>query len=389
MIKKWLITLLACLVIAGVLVVFKVMDNRAAQQAMASAPEYSETVEAAKVTRIDYQPVVRVLGQVVAPQQVALRNELSGIVAEVNFESGAPVAKGQLLIQLNINVEQAQLQSAVARAELASVTSKRIAKLRDSKTVSQEQYDKAIAELKMAEADKAMVEASIAKKTLRAPFDAIAGLHQFERGQYLEENTLITTLVGLQDFVWVDFSLSQVHGALPSDASVTIEPLFIAQAGAPNNSNWAPTQARVIAREAVMKQQSRSLSYRAQVNKGAADLLANAIVNVKVPIANTQPKLTVPALSVLYSTAGAYVYLLDADNEHSAYRARRQPVTLGEQLGDQVIVESGLAEGDHVASVGAFKLSPGLLTYLQAPDAETDSSTEPESLEGAAPQGDL
>jgi membrane fusion protein (multidrug efflux system) len=264
-----------------------------------------------------------------------------------------------------------------------------MAKLRESKTVSQEQYDKAVAELKVAEADKAMIEANIAKKTLRAPFDAIAGLHQFERGQYLEENTLITTLVGRQDFVWVDFSLSQVYGALPSAASVTIEPLFIAQAGRVNNSSWAPIQAPVIAREAVMKQQSRSLSYRAQVDKGAADLLANAIVNVKVPIAKAQPKLTIPALSVLHSTAGAYVYVLDADNEHSAYRARRQAVTLGEQLGDQIIVESGLAEGDHIASVGAFKLSPGLLTYLQPPVAHADSISETDSLEGKASQDDL
>jgi len=305
MIKKWILTLLVCISIAAVLVVYKVMDNRAAEQANASAPEYSETVEAASVESIEYQPAVSVLGQVVAPQQVSLRNEVAGTIAEVNFDSGTQVKKGQLLIQLDVSEEQAQLQSAIARAELARTTKKRIVKLRDSKIVSQEQYDKAVADLKVAEADKAMIEASISKKTLQAPFDAITGLHQFERGQYLEENTLITTLVGLQDFVWVDFSLPQIHSALPDNASVTIAPLSSHGTAPLSNMNWSPISAPVIARESIMTRESRSLSYRVQVDKGAVELLANAIVSVKVPIAQAVSKLAIPAIAVLHSSADA------------------------------------------------------------------------------------
>jgi len=366
MIKKWILTLLACVAIAAVLIGYKVLDNRAAEQAAASAPEYSETVAAAEVEVIDYQPVVSVLGKIVAPQQVELRNEVAGIVGEVNFASGAQVIKGQLLLQLNINEEQAQLQSAIARAELARSTQKRIKKLRDSKTVSQDQYDKALAELRVATADKAMIEASIAKKTLRAPFDAITGIHAFDAGQYLEENSLITTLVGVQDFLWVDFSLPQIYAALPEDVSVMITPL---SEGA-NAAGWQPLAAPVIARESVMKAESRSLRYRAQVKRGASGLLANAIVSVKVPVAEAQSKLAVPAVAILYSSAGPYVYVLNDDKTAAmqpAYRAQRQPVTLGDQQRDLIIVESGLEMGQRIASAGSFKLSDGLLTFLQMP----------------------
>lgn len=388
MIKKWLLTLLACLSIAAVLVVYKVMDNRAAEQANATAPEYSETVDAAIVEVVHYQPAVSVLGQVIAPQQVALRNELAGIITDVNFASGASVEKGQLLIQLNISEERAQLQSAIARAELARTTKKRMSKLRDSKIVSEDQYDKAAAELKVAAADKAMIEASIAKKTIRAPFDAIAGLHQFERGQYLEENTLITTLVGLLPFVWVDFSLPQVYGGLPPDVRVTIEPLFSRNTGSSSNMDWSPVSAEVIARESIMTRESRSLHYRARLDKGEADLLPNAIVNVKAPIARPQSKLAVPAIAVLHSSTGPYVYILDVDSQinseagaSSAYRARRQPVTLGESQGDLMIIDSGLELGQRIASAGAFKLSDGLLSYVSEPIVKSDSSSTKEKLE--------
>lgn len=393
MIKKWLLTLLACLSIAAVLVVYKVMDNRAAQQANASAPEYSETVDVANVESIHYQPAVSVLGQVLAPQQVALRNEVASIVTEVNFESGTAVKKGQLLIQLDVSEERAQLQSAVARAELARTTKKRMAKLRDSKTVSQDQYDKAVAELKVAAADKAMIEASIAKKTIRAPFDAIAGLHQFERGQYLEENTLITTLVGLQSFVWVDFSLPQTYGGLPADARVVIAPLSTRNTGSSNNMDWLPVSAEVIARESIMTRESRSLHYRARLDKGKANLLPNAIVNVKAPIAEPQTKLAIPAIAVLHSSTGPYVYILDTDSKvnsqagaPSAYRARRQPVTLGESQGDVMIIESGLELGQRVASAGAFKLSDGLLSYVVEPIVQNGNSIEKEKLEANGSQ---
>jgi len=373
MIKKWILTLLACAAIAAVLIGYKMLDNKAAEEAAASAPEYSETVSAGEVARIEYQPAVSVLGKVVAPQQVELRNEVAGIVAAVNFKSGAQVEKGQLLLQLNISEEQAQLRSAIARAELARSTQKRIKKLRDSKTVSQDQYDKAVAELRVAKADKAMIEATIAKRTLRAPFDAITGIHQFDAGQYLEENTLITTLVGMQDFLWVDFSLPQIYAALPDDVSVMIGSL---SEGA-HATSWQPLSAPVIAREAVMKAESRSLRYRAQVKKGESGLLANAIVSVKVPIAEIQRELAIPAVAVLYSSAGPYVYLLNEDKAAAmqpAYRAQRQPVTLGDQQGELIIIKSGLEVGQRIASAGAFKLSDGLLTFLAIPQAGSETA---------------
>jgi membrane fusion protein, multidrug efflux system len=388
MIKKWFLTLLACLLIAAALMLYKLMDNRAAEQAHGAAPEYSETVDAASVESIYYQPAVSVLGQVIAPQQVALRNEVASLVTVVNFESGAVVKKGQLLIQLDVSEERAQLQSAVAREELARTTKKRMAKLRDSKTVSQDQYDKAVAEMKVAAADKDMIAASIAKKTIRAPFDALAGLHQFERGQYLEENTLITTLVGLQSFVWVDFRLPQVYGGLPADAHVTIEPLFSRNSDSLSSMGWSPVSAKVIARESIMTRESRSLHYRAQLDKGQANLLPNAIVNVKAPIGKSQSKLAVPAIAVLHSSTGPYVYILDVDSQASssaggpsAYRARRQQVTLGESQGDLMIINSGLELGLRVASAGAFKLSDGLLSYVAEPLVQSDSSAEKEKLE--------
>ena len=151
---------------------------------------------------------------------------------------------------------------------------------------------------------------------------------------------------------------------------MTIAPLSDRNTDSSAAMNWAPISAAVIARESIMTRESRSLHYRAQVDKGEAYLLANAIVSVKVPVVQSQTKLAIPAIAVLHSSAGSYVYLLNDAPEvamQPAYRAQRQSVTLGEQQGDLIIIESGLEAGDRVASAGAFKLGEGLLTFLPGP----------------------
>jgi len=98
---------------------------------------------------------------------------------------------------------------------------------------------------------------------------------------------------------------------------------------------------------------------------------------VKVPIAEIQRELAIPAVAVLYSSAGPYVYLLNEDKTAAmqpAYRAQRQPVTLGDQQGELIIIKSGLEVGQRIASAGAFKLSDGLLTFLAIPQAEPEKA---------------
>jgi hypothetical protein len=72
------------------------------------------------------------------------------------------------------------------------------------------------------------------------------------------------------------------------------------------------------------------------------------------------------------------VYVLNKDKTAAmqpAYRAQRQAVTLGAQLGELMIIKSGLEAGQRIASAGAFKLSDGLLTFLaMSPTAEPETT---------------
>src|SRR5688572_4719606 len=116
---KWGVTIAGCAVVFGALATWKVRDIQSAIAAGEAYPEQSETVEATTVATAQFVPSITVMGEIVAPQRLDLRNEIGGEITRVNFESGAEVTKGQLLLQLDIAVEQANLEAAKAKAQVA------------------------------------------------------------------------------------------------------------------------------------------------------------------------------------------------------------------------------------------------------------------------------
>src|SRR6185369_1750942 len=155
---------------------------------IASAKNYSqppETVASAEVREEKWQGILTAIGSVTAVQGVTITPELAGTVREINFESGAVVAKGDLLVKLDTSSEEAQLRALEAQVQWAKVTLDRQSSLRTNQLVSASDYDSAEAAWKQAVANADAVRAIIEKKPLRAPFAGQLGIRQVNLGQYL------------------------------------------------------------------------------------------------------------------------------------------------------------------------------------------------------------
>ena len=93
---------------------FGAMDAAAKQQVMPPEP-----VNAAEVHEVDWQHEVSAVGSVMSVQGTEVSAEVEGIVREIQFEAGSVVQKGDVLVQLDDDVEQTQLRVATAAADLA------------------------------------------------------------------------------------------------------------------------------------------------------------------------------------------------------------------------------------------------------------------------------
>lgn len=371
--RKWAVTIVACLAVFAALAAYKTMQIRAQIAAAEAYPEQSETVEEARVTSAAYTPTITVTGEVLAPQRLDLRNEIGGEIRAVNFRSGDRVTAGQVLIQLDTTTQEANLQAARARAELARTVHERNQRLITTNVINQDTVDRSQADLTAALAEISVLERTIEQLTLRAPFSGRAGLHNFEPGQVLQAGTLITTLIGDTADMWIDFQIPQFYAQLPLGAEVGVTPIGNAAAA-------GRTSATIIAENTVLNAANRSRGYRASVPNDASQFAPATVVQVEVPIGAAERLLQVPALAVQNDPLGQYVFVLREDG--GSLRAVRQQVQVRLIDDERALLEAGagLTEGARIAAAGAFKLYEGILVVTRE---RHRSATEPASAAGS------
>lgn len=362
---SWVGAILACVLVAAALGLYKYNEIQAAIEMGKAFPEPAEAVEVYVVRSVEHRPSLSVTGEVVATQSATLQNELPGRIVHVGFAPGARVAAGQVLLQLDVSQEQAQLAEARADQKIARLALERAQRLVRSGAGSVEARDQARAQFEAAQARVAALAAVIEKKTLRAPFNAISSLHQLEAGQFLDGGTEITRLVGVSEHIWIDFSIPQDNATLQVGSAVDVLV----------NDQADPLVAQVIARDAAVNVRSRNLRVRARLPESAADLLPGMLVRVKVPLGEQSTAMVVPPMAVRRDAMGASVYLLEdvIENGQQKTRARKRPVRLldireADLEEDLVMVLAGLEEGEKIAGIGAFKLRDGALVLPTAPN---------------------
>lgn len=358
MLRSWLLVIVACLAIAGGLAYYKYSQIQAGIAFAAAYPEQVIAVESVIATRETWQPTTSVTAQVVATRSVTLSNELPGTITAVGFRSGEQVQSGQILVLLDTSEEQAQLAAARADAEIARLELSRNQKLIASGAAAEEARDQARARRDAAVAVVNRYLAVIEKKTLRAPFDAMTGLHELDVGQYLDKGSVITRLIGVSDSVWIDFTLPQQQASVQPGQKIEVF--------TPGDDE--PQVAEVIARDAFVNERSRNVAIRALIQSDGERLLPGSLVNVEVPTAGIRSATLVPVTSVRRNSFGANVFVLVAAEEgaRAGHRARLRPVALGPQRGDMMVIAAGLQSGEQVAADGAFKLREGVLVNVRS-----------------------
>ena len=331
---------------------FKVMGD-----AMKAAPLPVSTIAAAAAMQETWQDTLPAIGSVNAVQGVLVSPEIAGMVSEIDFESGATVKKGDLLLRLDTTSEEAQLRAAQAQVDLARVTYDRSHKLSQDKTISQSELDSADATLKQNQANADAISAVIDKKTIRAPFDGKLGIRLVNLGQQLDVGKAIVSLQSLSP-VFVDFSLPQ------QDISQLSPGLkVVATSDAYPGTNFT---GELIAINPDLDINTRSVQLRAKFENADQLLRPGMFVRAEVHLPVSQPVLVIPTTAVLSAPYGDAVFLVMTAKDAGLTNlpptqlvAQQKFIRTGRVRGDFTAVESGLQPGERVVSAGLFKLHNG------------------------------
>jgi membrane fusion protein, multidrug efflux system len=313
-----------------------------------------ESVTTASAVAAEWPDSLNAVGTVRAVRGVTVSGELAGVVRAIHFESGAEVAAGDLLLEMDTAAEEAQLRSAQATAELARLNRTRASDLSERQTIARSEVDAAEAEFKRAEAQVDSIRTTIEKKLIRAPFDGRLGIRQVDVGQFINPGDPIVSLQAI-DSVYLDFSLPQQ--ALPRLAT-GMEVRVTSDGFEDGDFVGALT-----AIEPEVNSATRNVRLRATFANPHGRLLPGMFAQVAVVLPVGEQVLTIPATSVLYAPYGDSVFVVEEiageNGAPSKLAVQQRFVRLGRSRGDFVSVLSGIQAGETVVTTGVFKLRNG------------------------------
>lgn len=300
-------------------------------------------LQGVKVTPRTFSETIIANGTLRADESVELQPEVNGKIISLDFEEGKRVQAGDVLVKIQDAPLRASLRRAVARRDLAEFRRARLGNLVRDGGVSQQDYDEAVGEVDVLNAEIQLIESEIAKTEIRAPFDGVVGLRFVSVGAYVNPTTRIATLQGISELK-VDFSVPERYVANLRPGS----PLTFTVAG-----RTTVYRGEVYAVDPRIDLTTRTVLLRART-EAADDLLPGLFARVEFTVNQDEAALLVPAIAVLYGLEERFVFVARDG------RAERVPVVLGARTDTQVQIASGLAENDIVLTTGIQQLRPGL-----------------------------
>ncbi|WP_247710658.1 efflux RND transporter periplasmic adaptor subunit [Qipengyuania aestuarii] len=356
---------------------FLVLGALVAACSSAEAPPQDQAIPVRTVTvgKTSLDNVIELPGRVEPVRVAEVRARVTGIVQDRMYEEGTDVGKGQALFRIDpaeLRASYAQTQASLERARAtaanANAVVKRYRPLLEENAISGQEFDAAQAAAREANANVAQIQAQLRAAslqlgytTVRAPISGRAGRAAVTEGALVSqpEGTLMTRIEQISP-IYVSFAQSATEvlkirraiadGQLdlsPGDA-VEVRLLF-----ADGTEYDLPGVIEFL--DFSVDESTGTVQLRAEFPNPDGLLLSGEFVNARIYAGKVSDVVAIPQRAITVTDGGGTVMVVDKEG-----KAAPRPVKLGQLIGDDWVVESGLNPGDQVIVSNLQKLQPGM-----------------------------
>jgi membrane fusion protein, multidrug efflux system len=330
-------------------------------------------VQVAEITATNAPASAEFIGQLDSPQNVEVRARVEGFVDKVLFTEGAEVNEGDPLFKLDDAVYQEQLAAANGSlAEAKAALNKyqkdvaRLTPLAEKRAVPQQDLDNAVASVDVGKASVLSAEAKVQSALLnvgycdiRSPIHGLIGAKMVSIGELVgkAEPTLLATISQL-DPIWFYCNVSEVSylraqaetertGMRLEDFAVT---LILA------DGSVLPEKGKIIFIDRAVDPKTGTLRVRAEFANPSKTLRPGMFGRIIADLGARPDSVLVPESAVAELQGKSFVWVIDGDN-----KAEQRPVTVGRQIGENLLILEGLKPGERIVVEGLQKVRDGLL----------------------------
>ena len=290
----------------------------------------------------DFKDTVESLGSAVANEQVFITSKSSDFVEQISFEDGQLVKKGQVLVRLNSQEENAKVKELEANLAESVAQLHRLQGLFKKNATSESVVEEQEAKTKAIGAQLMSAKTKLYDLTIRAPFDGVLGFREISVGAYVSAGDVITSLDDLSQ-VKVDFNI-------PERFFTTVKPGQKVEAI--NAAYDEVFIGEISSIDSRIDPSTRMVKVRAIVPNEEQKLRAGMLLNIVVE-RNVEQVLMVPESAIIPIENDHFVFTVEEG------KAKKTQVTIGRRQPGIVEIISGLREGQGVVIEGALKLRDG------------------------------
>jgi RND family efflux transporter MFP subunit len=305
----------------------------------------------------------------------AINPQVEGQITRIFVKSGDRVKAGAPLLQIDplkqeatVSSQEAAHAAQEANLRFAKVSLDRAQKLFEAGVTSKQEldnaqtnYDAAVAQLKALDAQVKQQKVELHYYSVSSPMDGIVGDIPVHVGDRVTVATLLTTVDepgALEAYIYV-----------PVDRSRNLRLGLPVQLLDENGKSLAQTRVTFVSPQ--VDTETQTVLAKAAVPNTAAKLRIAQQVRAQVTWGVHEGPV-VPVLSVVRISGESFVFV--SSHESNGTFARQKVLQLGEPLGNEYPVLSGLKAGEHVITSGTQFLQDGMPVTEQAPAAAGGSS---------------
>lgn len=286
---------------------------------------------------------IEVAGTLLPFEETDIHPEVSGKVTYLSIKEGSHVKRGTLLARLFDGDLRAQLQKLNVQLQVAQKTQERQEELLKIGGISQQDYDLSVLDVSSIKADMQVMQASIDKTIIKAPFDGKIGFKNISIGAFITPTTIITTIK--QD------SKLKLEFSVPERYTPKIQLGNVINFS--TEASGKKYQAKIFATESGITEDNRSLKVHAVVENTDKNITAGSFAKVAFDMGDNPDAIMIPTQAIIPQARDKQVIV------YNAGVANFKIITTGTRDSARVEILSGLSIGDTVIITGLLSIKQG------------------------------